>query len=258
MPAARRVRFYISRLGIFEGIDTEEAQEKLIELGQAAVGPLVELLPDPHQGWTAAKLLGHIGVASPPVLEALRRMVSERKNSASWSARALGALGDDDFLLNLAGEEFASLAAAGIVTHLQAWFPGCRELDYGPLSRLLTRGEPFAQHAQEELKPGRPCCHITPEELPTVLEALQSAQTTIRSHAVRVLGDRRLGRRHARAVLEALVQAALQDPEAEVRKLAVLSVKSWKKTGARYHDRLRPLLDDPDDRVRKMTRYVLG
>ena len=86
------------------------------------------------------------------------------------------------------------------------------------------------------------------------MEALQSEHAIIRQHAVTVLGDRRLGRRLARAVLEALVTAALEDPEPQVRKLALLAVKSWKKTGARYHDRLRPLLEDPDQRVREMNR----
>lgn len=77
---------------------------------------LLELLPQEGNGWIAAKLLGHIGLASAEVIEALREMVTTRKNSSHWSAMALGAFGDDEFLLELArhDETASSLAAEGI------------------------------------------------------------------------------------------------------------------------------------------------
>ena len=122
---------------------------------------------------------------------------------------------------------------------------------------VLDRGGPAAARASQELAPGRRCCHITADEAPTALEALRSDHALVRSHAARVLGDHRPGRRLAKGELEALVQAALIDAEPDVRRLAALGVEYWKKTGAKYKDRLEPLLEDPDEKVRDIARYLL-
>jgi len=71
-PAPDRAAYLVTRFDVHEGVTSEQAQTELLKLGKAAVGALVGALADPKTGWTAARVLGQIGVATPAVIAALR------------------------------------------------------------------------------------------------------------------------------------------------------------------------------------------
>ena len=256
-PTDRRVAFYISRLGIFEGIDSEEAQKELISLGTAAIGQLIKALPDPNNGWVVAKILGHIGVASAEVINALRQTILDKKPAASWSANALGALGDHDFLLDIV-DAHQYCAAQGLAVHLLSWYPGCQNLDYSYIAKLLDLGGEVQASIDEALKPGCSVCSITKDEVETALSALHHRHATIRSHAARVLGDKRLGKRLSGRILDSLLHCALEDADADVRRMAVLSIGHWAKHADPYRESLAPLLEHPNEPLQRAARSAMG
>lgn len=107
-------------------------------------------------------------------------------------------------------------------------------LDYRPLRDVNERWPAYVPALAEELKPGRGYCDITIDEVDEAIRGLASPHVVIRRHAVCILGERRLGATVARRVLPLLGQTVSQDPDAIVRRLALLSLLWWRKDSQRW------------------------
>lgn len=233
--------------------------EEIVKLGEAAIPMLLEMLDDPQEGWTAANLLGRIGIAEPQVIAALR----QRANSPSANIHltsSLALLGDVEFVLNLAHDESVrTFAIRGIESLYLSESRECGRkipLDYRPLERLLTiadceqRVEPF---------PGRTAGYAAGIEVADVSEALrglESKHTLIREHALCILGNRRLGTKLGAQILPAIT-ARLNDQVANVRRLAIITLADWKKAARPYLEEIRNRFQDPDPKVAEFARVFI-
>ena len=72
----------------------------------------------------------------------------------------------------------------------------------------------------------------------------------VRQHATCILGERSLGRRVAKRVLPLLGRIVGHDPDANVRRLAILSLRWWQKDSRQCADLIRKALNDPATDVR--------
>jgi len=249
---AARATFLVSRFGKFEDVTTEMAQRELLELGEPAIPALLAALADPKNGWTAAKVLGQIGVAAPEVIAALRPLAS-----SLWHAMALGMLGDLDWL----SEQEPAVACLGLTARLKAvCYEGASPpgLSYAPLEAWLDRsGTQGLALVEKELEPGRSYIGIQAADVDEAVRGLASGYAVIRWHAAAVLRNRRLGKEAGRRALPALA-LALADPHPFVRRIAVLSIEAWKSAAKPFYKAVEKLVDDPDETARFVAARLLG
>jgi len=254
LPPQERAAVLVGRFGQYTGVTSEDAQRDLLAMGATAVPALSAALAHPKHGWLAAKLLGQLGGASPEAIAALRRGAP----GSAWFAKALGMLGDVDWLRTQADP---SVATQGLVAPLLAVTSAGSTpptLDYTPLEGWLnTANTDGVAQVEAALKPGRSFAAITVDDVDEALRGLGAAHAVIRWHAASVLRDRSLGEEIARRVLPALAEA-LTDPHPLVRRLVVLSIGSWRGDAASYRSALEVLLDDPDRLVRKTVVRILS
>lgn len=241
-PPNERAAFLVTRFGVFEGITSEKAQHELLAMGTAAVDALVGALPHKKNGWTAAKVLGQIGVATPTVISALRKRADEL-----WFAMALGMLGDFEWL----SKQLPATAAYGLTAPLKAITAGGtpRPLDYAPLEAWLATNPKGRSLVEHELAPGRSFVDVQTSDVDEAVRALSSPFAVVRWHAASVLGERGLGAAAGAKVLPALARV-LGDKHALVRRLAVLSITRWKAAAKPYHAAIRAMKEDSDPVVR--------
>jgi len=250
MPAGERSAFLVTRFGVYEGVTSEDAQRELLALGEAALPALTGTLTDPKHAWTAAKVIGQIGIATPEIIEALRARGDEL-----WFAMALGMLGDHDWLASRS----PAVAAQGLCARLKAITAGGppRPLDYAPLERYLdAAGEGARARVEEELEPGSSYAAISGDDVDEALRGLDSPHAVVRWHAASTLGHRGLGAAAGKRILPALARL-LTDPHPVVRRLAVLSISYWKAAARPYRPSIEALRDDPDEVVRRIVEHVL-
>lgn len=245
---SERAAFLVTRFGQFEGITSEQAQRELLAMGEAAHVALVGALADKKNGWTAAKVLGQIGVASPKVIAALRRRADEL-----WFAMALGMLGDVEWL----SKQKPATAVNGLTARLKAITAGGapRPLDYRPLEAWLSENAKGRSLVEHELAPGRSFVDLRKSDVNEALRALSSPFAVVRWHAASVLGDRELGAAAGAKALPALA-GVLQDKHALVRRLAVLSLSRWKTASKPYHAAIRAMKNDADPVVRDVAATI--
>lgn len=241
-----RAAFLVGRLGLYDGISSEDAQVGLVSLGEVAVPLLLPLLDNKENGWIAAKLLGDIGIATPEVLGALRDVAPR----VMWAAVALGMLCDDTWLLR---STEPGVAVRGLTARLRAISTKERTspLSYGSLESFLE-GADSAQRmrVEEELKPGCAYNRIDAADVDEALRGLTSEHDAIRWHAAAILGKRELGDTCAQRILPALA-VGLEDSHPWVRRLALLSLSRWKQAAAPYAAAMVALAEDPDEVVRR-------
>lgn len=250
-PTRERALHLVSRFGCHEGVTHEVAQRQLLAMGADAVSALTAALSDPKHGWTAAKVLGQIGLVTPEVVDALRAGAED-----PWFARALGMLGDHEWLV----ARGAAVAAHGLCAPLLAITAGGppRPLDYRPLERCLDDPDDRARALVDEiLKPGVSFAPILRTDVDEALRGLESPHAVVRWHAASRLGDRGLGAAAGRAILPALARC-LADEHPVVRRLAVLSIGGWRAAGEPHRPALERLRDDPDEVVRRVVAHVLS
>jgi HEAT repeat protein len=249
LPPAERARLLVSRFGKFDGLGSEVAQQELVAMGEGALDALLEVVGDAKIGWTAAMVLGKLGIPRPDVVDTLRANVGRHL----WHAMALGLLGDHAWL----AQQPAHVAVSGLTAPLLAWAGTRSAVDYQPLTALLDRGDTKLVRAVEAaLAPGKSYGAITADAVPSALEGLSSRHAAIRWHAAAVLGHRPLGTALGARILPALAER-LDDPSPLVRRLAVLSIGAWKADGAWLRPRLEAMRDDSNDVVRKIVAHVL-
>ena len=261
MAPADQAAFFAQALDSSDGlIGREEAERALCALGAAAVPVLVRRLSDGDRPWQAAKLLADVGNASNDVIgaltQALRRTTSSDRD---WIARALSRLGRLDVILTEPG-----LPADTVVTAVAAPFSGFRDhaeapplLDYRPIDEFLASHPHLADALADELKPGSGYCTIRATEVDIAISGLRSPRDLIRQHAVCILGERSLSPAVGRLVTPLLAKVVTSDPVADIRRLAILSLLSWRKDAVHCAATIRDALDDPSQQVRETAQYWL-
>jgi HEAT repeat protein len=169
-------------------------------------------------------ILGLVGIADPAVIQALRKRVDgPDEGTRGWSQRALGYLGDVDWLL----KQSADIAVSGCCANLSAFRDEGAQpyaLDYTPVERLLALRPDYAAKVEELLAPGSSFCAIRATDVPEATRGLHSAHVAIRRHAASVLNERRVGKQGMADAVEAL-QASADDSDEQTRRLVGLALK---------------------------------
>ncbi|PMR58795.1 hypothetical protein C1A38_22760 [Verrucosispora sp. ts21] len=262
LPVAERAAYYVARLDAVDGpVSGEEAEVALRDLGPAAVPALIPMLAQKERAWKAAKLLADIGQPDDDTVRALHAALTRCEGpNQSWVACALARLGRLDLVLGQIDRlprEVVVSAVAAPYTSFRNQAVAAPQLDYRPLQDVIERWPAYVPALAEELKPGRGYCDITVDEVDEAIGGLASPHVVVRRHAVCVLGERRLGFAVARRVLPLLGQTVSQDPDATVRRLAILSLLWWRKDSHRYANVVREALNDPAAEVREVAAYWL-
>ena len=254
LPVAERVSFLVTRLVRYDGrpdaVSTQAAQDELVAIGEPALDALLPVVGHAKHGWSAAMIIGKIGVSRPDLLAALRKPAPK----SLWHASALGMLGDYDWL----AYQPDFVAAYGFTATLRAICQGRpRPLDYRPLERFLAGASATATaRVEAELAPGKSYVEAQAADAPEALRALASPHAVIRWHAASLLGERGLGASIGKTVLPALA-TALSDGNAIVRRLVVLAIDDWKAAAKPYRQAIARLRDDPDEAVRRVVAHTL-
>jgi hypothetical protein len=243
--------------------DISAHEDEIVTFGESAIDSLIAKLNDDEDGWTAASLLGRIGLANSSAIRALRQQVRNRSRAAHWSANALAMLGDTKYLFKLAEEDaFSEFAVRGLAFPYTGsgdpneW-PRRPKLDYRVLERILGRKLlAWTGIANYVLSPGRGFVTIQPDEVDEAIRGLQSPHVLIRQHAVCILGERALGSAAGKRILPALVEC-LKDSHPNVRRLAINSISEWKAAAKPYFSDIKVLCKDKDDMVRYSARSAL-
>ena len=231
-PMPDQVRYYLGRLDSYDGINTEEAQAWLTAHGDAAAPALAEHLRARPDDWQAARLLGATGITRPESVAALRHALLQGTDASAraWSARALGYLGDFDWLLEKAAmPALGRFAAEGCCANLCAFRDDNAHplpLNYTPVETLLERHPKLRTAVEGDiLKPGSGYCHIGDDEVAEACRGLRSPHASVRRHAALVLDNTKLGRAQRAEAVEAL-RAARADADATVARLVKTSLAS--------------------------------
>ncbi|MCA9621622.1 MAG: hypothetical protein KC731_21515, partial [Myxococcales bacterium] len=244
-PPDERLRTYLS--------DVYEHREQLLEVGEAAVGPLVEKLADEEDRWLVADLLGRLGVRDELAIEALRRHARRAEETCFHETIALALLGDVEWLIELAADErHRAVAVRGIGGLYGASVDYCRHrvpLDYRPLERLLELAG-CSEHV--DLDTSR---DVRPEDLDELLRGVESWHPKIRRHAVRHLGDVSGLRRGAGKQAVPAIAARMGDRDAGVRQQAVISLHYWKKAAKPYLAEVKRLASDRNEKVSRLAKH---
>ncbi|MFK7821469.1 MAG: HEAT repeat domain-containing protein [Planctomycetaceae bacterium] len=228
-------------------------EDEILALGERAVDPLIERLPSKY-GYSAADMLGQLGLELPRVLKALRNGTQAGGGLAEASCRALGQLGEIEFLFGLVGDTATRAAAVtAILRGLKS--EEVPSLDYRHAERLLDLDDSAVTEAvNETLAPGSQMCELVEADLPELMRGLESQYPVIRWHAVRALNNR-LFKKSVKQVMPALA-GMLDDNDATVRRMVLLSLAGWKSKAKPYHDVMRTLQNDPDPKVCDTAFYV--
>ena len=260
LPPADQVAYYVGQLG--DPGTAEEAEPALRALGQMAVPALLPLLAFTGPAWRAAKILADIGHADDAVIGALADALTRHEGPGQWwIACALSRLGRGHLVLAKAGDlpdDIVVSAIAAPYTSFRDHAARPLPLNYQPLTDVLEHWPRYALALTERLRPGRGECTIRPGEIDEALRGLTSPHVLIRSHAVRVLGDRDLGPAATPRVLSRLATVAREDPDPDIRRLAILSLQWWSNDAGPYAHVIRDARsNDPDPKVRDAAAHWL-
>ncbi len=226
LPYAEQAAFYISRLHGSHGVSGEDAERWLIANGRPAQAALIEQLNGHREPTPAARILGLVGIADEPVIQALRRQAIEASEqpTRNWCAKALGYLQDVDWLMQQAPD----VAVAGLCAN----FDGFRwrsvqppVLNYRSLERLLDQRPELRAAVEETLEDACGRIDITPVDVSEALRGLSSPHVAIRRHAVSGLNNRGLLPEDALRAVKGL-RRATQDTDEQVRYLAGIGLEA--------------------------------
>ncbi|WP_093621937.1 DUF4303 domain-containing protein [Actinoplanes philippinensis] len=251
LSPAGRAAHLAGLLNTVDGPITGEAADRALrDLGPAAIPALIPLLEVPGTAWRAAKILAGIGRSDDDVITALTAALARTSGpDRSWVAAALSRLGRLDTVLA------ATLPTDVVVTATAAPYGSFRDetatpppLDYTSLTRVLREHPHLTDGLAAELTG---TCEIRAGEVDEAVRGTGSAHPVVRRHAVNALGEPRLGRAVGRRVLPLLARLALDDPDAVVRRLAVVGLSFWGELATPHLDVARAAARDPDPTVRR-------
>ena len=141
----------------------------------AARSTLLTVLDHPQNGWTAAMLVGNIGIGRPDLIEALRR----RARKSHWHASALGMLGDYAWL----SKQPPEVTVHAMVAPLKAICAGRpRPLDYRPIEQFLDNAEQrLRKRIEKELEPGSSYVSAAKTDVPEALRFFRRSRLGCRT-----------------------------------------------------------------------------
>jgi hypothetical protein len=231
LPLDEQVAFYVSVLADFQHpLGFDEAAKALRAMGSDAIPALLPLLPS----YQAAKLLADIGIADDTAITALAATLdSARGPEQHWAAAALSRLGRLDVVLARVSALPAEVVVGAVAAPYGSFRDGTlspRPLDYEPLESFLSGYPEMVPLLERQLAPGSSYCEITAAEAGEAIRGSASPYPLVRQHAVCVLGERALGEAVGARVMPLLARIATQDPDADVRRLAGLSLSDWTPT----------------------------
>ncbi len=235
-------------------------ENEILAFGQEAIDPLIQKLDDPTDGWAAAGLLADLNQPTKAVISALRKHTSAHTGMAEFCSMALFSLGDVEFLFSLVGNEKTRChAIMGITNGLKVGDSKHKPpipLDYRHVERLLAlNSAKIKKQVSKELAPGSSFIEIAESDLEELLRGLSTPHAVIRQHAACVSDRRALGAKVGKILLPILADK-LNDPVANVRRLALLSLSYSKAAAKPYHPQMKRLQKDSDANVREIARYV--
>ncbi|MDO5693938.1 MAG: DUF4303 domain-containing protein [Pseudomonadota bacterium] len=284
LPLPQQVRYHVACLQGVADAETglgaerarasrEAAQHALCAIGgPLAAHALLPLLDDERHQWQAAACLAWMDGVDDTVITALRRHAARpakkppQAAGRAWCANALAALGDSPWLLEQCLTSPPGLpdapAAAGLTYPYRAWNSqdGARSiaLDYRPLEAALERCPRLAPLLDKKLAPGGDFCTLRASDVDEALRGLASPHALVRRHAAAIMDNRALGQAVGQRLLPALARALTYDPDAQVRRLAALSLQYWKKASAPWRAEAQAAADnDSDEAVRATARELV-
>ena len=201
-------------------------------MGSAAIPAVIPLLSQKNDAYRGAKLLADIGIADGAAIDALSVALSKTRGPDQiWVAAALSRLGGLDLVLARVADLLPEVVVGAVKAPYTAFrdhTANPRPLDYEPLEGFLSGYPEMALLLEKELAPGSSYCEIEAPEADEAIRGLSSAHALVRQHAVCVVGARRLGDEVGARVIPLLTRLETADPDADVRRLAGLSLSDWK------------------------------
>lgn len=241
------------------GDDREASAASLVKLGASAVPFLCEQLRHAQHGWHAARLLGEMGPEAASAADVLHHELwhSATEPGRAWAARALSKIGRLDLVLPLFDTEMPSLHAppaypTGDYCLIAALLVG-RPATYAALDRCAQG--PQVDTLRACLKPGSASYVVATEDLVACGDAYARCGVEVRRDVICNVPHVAAPGRKAAA---ALVARALEDPDADVRRLAVWGMQGLGKRLARPHTAtLQSMGHDHDSGVRTAVEATL-
>jgi hypothetical protein len=240
-------------------VDRDESAERLVKLGAQAVTFLVSQIHDPKHGWQAVRLLGEIGPDAASCADVLHHELwhATTEPGRAWPARALAKMGRLDLVLPLFDEPMPSLHAppAYPTGHycLVLALLVLRPHSYEQLDRCAQG--PQAYTVRECMKPGSSSYTVAVDDVGVCVAAFKRFGVEVRRDVIcNVTSVAPPGRKAAAALLV----AACDDVDADVRRLAVWGLQVLGKRLARPHSgRLQAMQNDSDAGVRGAAEATL-
>lgn len=262
LPPAERVEALIVALdGPDDGIGWEEALDRMVAMGSQAVPHLTKALAAANeQRWQIARALGRIGpTRARDAIPELRRFVDDESVGNNWCAKALGHLGDNEFLVERA-RAGVQVALDGICATFIAFADEAARdsgeripIEYELLGSFLEDADDEQKKAiQTDLQPGRSYRWVVhPLDVEPAVAALSSPHAVLRWHAARILGNVKLKKLEAARVVDALSER-IRDRNKLVRRLAMLSLQDHARHLQRSHWQAMAEFASDEDPVTKM------
>jgi hypothetical protein len=253
LPLGERVHHYLSLFGSSGGpIGSEEAVERLVAIGAPAAMPLAELLANPQHGWRAAKCLADIGAPGADVaVDALLAQLRTSTNAPlrRWLLCALGSLGRLDEVMSAKDLGLdAQMIARGLLR--------ARPRSYRHLAALLD-DEATRAATQAALAPGSSRYALRPEDFELAAAYAGSPHAALRGDVALALGDLELGAANVERAVP-LLDAMLDDREAEVRRLASLALEWLGPAATSALPHLEKITSDRVEKVADAARRAIA
>ncbi len=251
---AKRAAYLVTRFGIYEGDDDDDAAEtELLRMGARAVPALIAALSPRGYGYRAAMVLTELG--APHARPAIPVLAKYARRSGTgflhvWSARALGVLGELDTVFALAKREpthYAAVVGLGMA----------RPASYRLFDELLDRNDAkLTKLIANELAPGSAAYEPASRDFSLLAAAAASPHEVIRKDVACALSDFSRGSDKARAV--PVLASMLTDRSPEVRRLAALNLGFCRGHARGVIDQLKPLLKDRVKKVRDTAKEAIA
>lgn len=246
---ARDAAYWVAQLG---GDDEDRAEAELKQLGAKAVPALIGLLSHRELGYRAAMFLGEIGApGASAAVPALENAAKSTRNhfTQMWSTTALAQLGELELVMSFAKQ-------ARMLPAVVSAFKEARPTSYAFYELLLAKKDrKVAAMIASELSPGNAMYDPIAPDFDAIAAATKSRSAALRKDAAIALGSFKQVSIRKRCV-PVLVEL-LADKDAEVRRLAVMSLADCKAAARPVLPQIRALLRDANAKVRMWAKDAI-